>query len=149
MTSTPAAPTKRAPAKTTGAKPVAAKKDPPAKVAKPGKTAAIVRGANEAKPAIKSPQKREKLVRDSFTIPKSEYATLGELKERAAGLARPVKKSELLRAGLKALAAMGDPAFLAVLREVPEIKTGRPAAVPAAPAAKTRKGGNAATPAVR
>ncbi len=70
--------------------------------------------------------KKPKLVRDSFTIPKAEYLVLDELKQRAAVLARPVKKSELLRAGIKALAAMPNAAFLAALADVPAIKTGRP-----------------------
>jgi len=52
--------------------------------------------------------KCEKLVRDGFTIPKSEYTVLDSLKQ-------PIKGSELLRAGLKALAAMGNPAFRAAL----------------------------------
>jgi hypothetical protein len=65
-------------------------------------------------------------VRDSFTIPKGEYAVLGTLKERAAGLMRPTKKSELLRAGISALRAMTDAAFLAALGAVPSLKTGRP-----------------------
>ena len=69
---------------------------------------------------------KHKLVRDSFTIPKSEYAVLGELKQRAAGLARPVKKSELLRAGISALSRMADKAFLSALDAVPSLKTGRP-----------------------
>jgi hypothetical protein len=72
--------------------------------------------------------KKPKLVRDSFTIPKTEYGVLDELKQRATALARPVKKSELLRAGIKALAAMNDVAFLVALAEVPAIKTGRPSA---------------------
>ena len=71
--------------------------------------------------------KKPKLVRDSFTIPKTEYVVLDELKQRAAKLAQPVKKSELLRAGIKALAAMSDTAFRAALKDVPAIKTGRPA----------------------
>jgi len=77
-----------------------------------------------AKPAkIKKP----KLVRDSFTIPKSEYGVLAALKERAVKLSNPAKKSELLRAGVKALSAMSDVAFVAALKAVPTIKTGRPA----------------------
>ena len=72
-------------------------------------------------------QKKPKLVRDSFTIPKVEYLVLDELKLRAAQLTRPAKKSELLRAGIKALAALSDAAFLAALEQVPAIKTGRPA----------------------
>ncbi|HYW58835.1 MAG TPA: hypothetical protein VE934_17930 [Polaromonas sp.] len=97
--------------KKTGAKPVAPKKV-------------------SAKPAVKlekAPKaKKPKLVRDSFTIPKAEFVVLEELKQRAAKLARPVKKSELLRAGIKAIAAMQDAAFLTALNNVPAIKTGRP-----------------------
>lgn len=71
--------------------------------------------------------RKPKLVRDSFTIPKTEYAVLEELKLRAAKLGRPAKKSEVLRAGVRALAAMGDAAFLATVNAVPAVKTGRPA----------------------
>jgi hypothetical protein len=72
--------------------------------------------------------KKAKLIRDSFTIPKAEYLVLDELKLRANKLMNPAKKSELLRAGIKALSAMTDSALLAVLKQVPAIKTGRPAA---------------------
>ena len=71
--------------------------------------------------------KKPKLVRDSFTIPKNEYGALEALKLRAAKLGRPAKKSEVLRAGVMALAGMGDVAFLASLTSVPAVKTGRPA----------------------
>ncbi len=70
--------------------------------------------------------KKPKLVRDSYTIPKDEAAVLAQLKERSAALGQASKKSELLRAGIKALAGMGDKALLAALRAVPAIKTGRP-----------------------
>ena len=80
-----------------------------------------------AKAAKAEKPKKPKLVRDSFTIPKSEYLVLDELKQRSANLATAVKKSELLRAGIKALAAMPDTALLAALKAVPAIKTGRPA----------------------
>lgn len=70
--------------------------------------------------------KKPKQIRDSFTMPKTEYAVLDELKARAASLTQPVKKSELLRAGIKALAAMTDANFLIALKVVPTIKTGRP-----------------------
>ena len=71
--------------------------------------------------------KKPKLVRDSFTIPKVEYTVLEDLKQRASQSGNPAKKSELLRAGIKALAAMPDAAFLVALKAVPAIKTGRPA----------------------
>jgi len=92
--------------------------------------------ATVAKPAVVEPtaaKPKHKLVRDSFTIPKSEYLVLEGLKLRAAKLTRPVKKSELLRAGISALHAMSDKAFLAALNGVPSLKTGRPKAVDAAP----------------
>ncbi len=89
-------------------------KAPPAKTAVPTKL----------EKAVKS--KKTKLVRDSFTIPKAEYVVLDELKQRATKLTRPVKKSELLRAGIKILLALSDAAFLTALEQVPTIKTGRP-----------------------
>lgn len=70
--------------------------------------------------------KKPKLVRDSFTIPKAEYMVLDELKQRAMKLTRPVKKSELIRAGIKVLAALSNATFLTALEQVPAIKTGRP-----------------------
>jgi hypothetical protein len=102
----------------------------PASAVKPKRASSPTEGAKSAKgaaPADPVTHKREKLVRDSFTLPKGEYEALVNLKHRALGLAVPVKKSELLRAGVKALEAMTDAAFLAALKRVPAIKTGRPA----------------------
>jgi hypothetical protein len=67
-----------------------------------------------------------KMERDSFTMPKDEYAQIAALKKRLEGLGKPVKKSELLRAGLKLLATLNDTALKATLDTVPTIKTGRP-----------------------
>jgi len=69
-----------------------------------------------------------KLLRDSFTMPSDEYAALGELKQRALASAHPVKKSELIRAGIKLLKGLNDAALLHALKDVPAIKTGRPKA---------------------
>ena len=71
-------------------------------------------------------------MRDSFTIPKDEYAVIDALKERAVRLSRPVKKSELLRAGLKLLAGLSDTSLFTALESVPSIKTGRPTKEPEA-----------------
>ena len=107
-TTTAKAPIKAAPVK---APPV---KAAPAKPAKPVKAPKPVKA------------KKPKLVRDSFTIPKDEYVVIESLKTRAGKLGQAVKKSELLRAGVKALAAMSDIQFKAALNNVPTIKTGRP-----------------------
>jgi len=82
-----------------------------------------------AKPAtVKVPKaKKPKMVRDSFTIPKPEYDVLNVLKLRAVKLGNPVKKTELIRAGVKAIAALSDAAFKQALLAVPSLKTGRPA----------------------
>ena len=70
--------------------------------------------------------KKPKLVRDSFTIPKAEFAAIETLKTRAITMGTSVKKSELLRAGLMALQGLNDAAFKAALAAVPTLKTGRP-----------------------
>ncbi|MES2974563.1 MAG: hypothetical protein V4757_13195 [Pseudomonadota bacterium] len=118
--------TRTAPAAKTAAKaaaPAAKPVSPP--VAKPAPKAPVK--AAPAPKAEKPPKvKKPKQVRDSFTMPKPEYAVLDALKLRASKLASPVKKSELLRAGIKALAAMPDAGFLAAVKAVPTIKTGRP-----------------------
>jgi hypothetical protein len=126
---------KTAPAKTNraavAAKVPAAKLPAPASAgkatAKPAKTAkAVVVAKPTATPAKRAPDPKQKLVRDSFTMPKAEYAVVEQLKRRAMSLERPAKKSELLRAGIKALSALSDTALLAALQAVPTIKTGRP-----------------------
>ncbi len=101
--------------------------------ASPGKAptrkavAAEVRKATQptSTQAIAKPVK-VKLVRDSFSIPRAEYQTLQDLKDRLIRLTRPAKKSEVLRAGISLLATLDDAALLVVMAAVPAIKTGRP-----------------------
>jgi len=112
---------KAVPAKKAVVKPVVLKTVVTA-VAKP-----VVKAVAKPKAAKPVKEKKPKLVRDSFTIPKAEYTVLADLKQRGGKLGSPVKKSELLRAGIKALAAMADSAFVAALKAVPAVKTGRPA----------------------
>jgi hypothetical protein len=122
------------PAKRTAAS-TKAPRAPAKRAAAPRKTAARKAPAPRARKAAAAPPPapevatkpaKTKLVRDSFTIPKAEYAVIDALKQRAARQGHPAKKSELLRAGIKALAAMGDGDFLAAVQAVPAIKTGRP-----------------------
>lgn len=121
-----AKPTKAAaPSKAPTPKPVA-KPAPKATGQAATPTVSTPRTAVVSAPDKAAKPKKPKLVRDSFTIPKPEYTVLEELKQRAAKLAQPAKKSELLRAGVKALAAMSNADFLAALKAVPAIKTGRP-----------------------
>ena len=92
----------------------------------------------KTKPDATDKDKKSKLVRDSFTIPKQEYAAIDALKARALAQGLAIKKSELLRAGLMALNAMSDAKLKTALAQVPTLKTGRPstkeqADAPAAP----------------
>jgi hypothetical protein len=93
--------------------------------------AAAAKKPVSAKPAIaktvKVPkEKKIKMVRDSISIPKSEYEVLDAMKLRAGKLGVAMKKTELIRAGIKALAELGNPAFLSALAAIPSLKTGRP-----------------------
>jgi hypothetical protein len=98
------------------------------KVAKTRTAAAAAEAVKTSDGGDKASKARKpKLVRDSFTIPKDEYAAIDTLKERAARGGRPAKKSELLRAGLQLLARLDDAAFTAAVAAVPAVKTGRPA----------------------
>ena len=84
------------------------------------------------KPApVKTDKKKDKpekvkVVRDSFTIPKTEYAQIAAMKKRAMDQGMETKKSELIRAGLALLATTTDAAFRKALGNVPTLKTGRP-----------------------
>lgn len=54
-------------------------------------------GVKPAKPKAKKP----KLVRDSYTMPKAEYAMLAEIKQACLQAGFEVKKSQLLRIGVR------------------------------------------------
>jgi len=70
--------------------------------------------------------KKNKVIRDSFTIPKDEYQTIIDLKMRSSKLGHGMKKSELIRAGIKVLSMLSDSAFTQAIAQIPMIKTGRP-----------------------
>lgn len=107
-------------------KKAAPRKASPRKAASGKVTARKTVSRKAAAPAKPVKVKKPKLVRDSYTLPKDEYAALTALKQRSIQLARPAKKSELLRAGIQVLTGLSDKALLAALKAVPSIKTGRP-----------------------
>jgi len=112
--------TKKSAAKAVAAEPkVAVKKaTAPAKaVAKPAAKAVDKKPKKEAK---------VKVVRDSFTMPQSEYQKIAEIKEACLKAGLHVKKSEVLRAGLQALSALSAAQLKRALSGLEKIKTGRP-----------------------
>lgn len=99
-------------------KPVVAGK--PAKAAKPVKALKA--------PKAQKADKADKVVRDSFTMPQSDFDIIDRIKLRAIEWKQPVKKSEVLRAALHALEALSDAKVRALLTGLAPIKKGRPKA---------------------
>lgn len=116
------------------AKPVATatRKAPTRKVAAP-KPAPARKAVPSAKPAAAqkaakpTKAKKVKLVRDSFTMPETEYAVIALLKKRCLDAGVSAKKSEILRAAIAGLAKMSDASVVTAIRKLEIIKTGRPA----------------------
>lgn len=119
------------PAKKEAAEQSAPATKPPAKAVKKAPTAAkekVVEAPKvEKAPKVKKQApKKPKLVRDSFTIPETDYALFATLKQRALKAGVEVKKSEILRAALAVLAKLDDAEFVKAIGLVERIKTGRP-----------------------
>lgn len=70
--------------------------------------------------------KKEKLVRDSFTMPASEYALLAQLKKACLAAGLEIKKSELLRIGVAQLATLDARKLQAAQAALVPVKAGRP-----------------------
>lgn len=115
-------------------------------VSKPGKTASAIKAKVPAKTtektmvtsqkpapakAVSLPKsdkpKKIKMIRDSFTMPETDYSQLAELKKKCLQSGIHVKKSELLRVGLLSLSKMSNTSLLKAVAAVEKLKTGRPA----------------------
>ena len=123
-----ATPARKAPARKAPARKLPAVKAPaPIKAPEPIKSIEPA-VAKEIPKAAKGPKppKKEKLVRDSFSMPESDFKLISAVKKRALAFERVTKKSEVLRAGLKALQGLSEPQLKALLETLPVIKTGRP-----------------------
>lgn len=117
------------PARKTRAKPAPAAVKKPARktTAKPIAKSAAKPADLAISPAGKATHKpKQKPVRDSFSMPKADFDLIDALKQRAIGFKLPVKKSELLRAGLHALNELSDARLAAVIGRLTSIKAGRP-----------------------
>ena len=70
--------------------------------------------------------KKQKMVRDSFTMPQSDYAYIAALKVRCLKAGVAAKKSEVLRAALTCLFGLSDADLVKAIGALEIIKTGRP-----------------------
>ncbi len=118
--------------KTAAKKPVAkvtpAKKAVAAKPAAKPVSKAVVKAADKKVVAVKKVKKetKVKVVRDSFTMPQGEYQQIADIKASCLEAGMHVKKSEVLRAGLKVLSALTAVELKIVLNSLDKIPTGRP-----------------------
>ncbi|MDO9597859.1 MAG: hypothetical protein Q7J47_09075 [Azoarcus sp.] len=134
--------TKPATAKPAAAKPAAAKpiavKSPAVKAAavketvetaiKPADTAATTPIASRLTPAQAAEatkQKPGKVVRDSFSMPKSEHAELKSVRTALARAGRLTTKSEVLRAAVRLLGERSVKELVAVLDTLPVVAKGK------------------------
>jgi len=111
------APVKKSPAKKS--------RVPVKQVAKPEiKAAPGLKSVQMSKKAKK--EHKKKVVRDSFTMPQDEYQKIAEIKMICMKAKMHVKKSEVLRAGLKMLTGLSAVQLKQALNSLEKIKTGRP-----------------------
>lgn len=68
----------------------------------------------------------EKVIRDAFTMPKSDYVLIAKIKERCLKAGISTTKSEILRAGVNALFQMSDTGLKNAILMLSKVKTGRP-----------------------
>ena len=87
--------------------------------------AAVTSKAGKKDKKKKKTKDKVKVVRD-FSMPQAEYVKLIKLKQTCIKAGIPVKKNELLRAGLHALGRLSVPQLKQVLSQVVQIKAERP-----------------------
>ena len=68
----------------------------------------------------------DKVIRDGFSMPASDYKLIAAIQARALTAGIGVTKSKVLRAGLRVLGAMPVEQLKEVLAAVEDVKTGRP-----------------------
>jgi hypothetical protein len=87
------------------------------------------------KPSVKTPAKKtppapaaiqEKVKRDTFSLPPTDYQRIFDIKKDALQAAIEVNKSEVVRAGLIALQKLSPEKRIELLQSVEKMKPGRP-----------------------
>ena len=108
-------------------KKVTAKKPAATKTVAAKKVAAKAVKTSVSKPAPKAVKiKKPKLVRDSFTMPQSEYDVLALVKKACITAGFDIKKSELLRIGVALIEKMDTKKIKLAQANLTPLKAGRP-----------------------
>ncbi len=77
-------------------------------------------------PGAKEQPKKERVIRDSFTLPSGDYDLIAAIRQRCLSSAVNVTKSEVIRAGLHALMEMPEEDLIRLVGSLEKVKTGRP-----------------------
>ena len=77
-------------------------------------------------PAAPPTPQRDKVVRDGFSMPGTDYALISEIQATMLELRVSVTKSEVVRAGLHALKQLNGNELVALFDSLEKVKTGRP-----------------------
>lgn len=70
---------------------------------------------------------KEKVIRDSFTLPSGDYELIAAIRQRCLNSALNATKSEVIRAGLHILMSLSDEDLVNAIENLEKVKTGRPA----------------------
>jgi hypothetical protein len=81
---------------------------------------------SEATVALVDQSSKDRVIRDSFTLPAADYELISAIRQRCLNTAVNVTKSEVIRAGLHALNQLPDKDLLQVIECLAKVKTGRP-----------------------
>lgn len=73
------------------------------------------------------PEKKQKVIRDSFTLPSGDYELIASIRQRCLKSAVNATKSEVIRAGLHILQSLSDEELIRAIESLEKVKTGRPA----------------------
>ncbi len=84
------------------------------------KAEAIVRNNKTEKPIV------EKVIRDAFTMQKSDIVSLEEIKQKCLRSGIEVNKSMIVRAGIQTLIDMPIDRLNKIITNLPKVKVGRP-----------------------
>lgn len=80
---------------------------------------------NKVTAVVKKRTNKAKIIRDSFPFPEGDYLKISELKKTCLAAGIPVKKGEILRAGLHLLTKLDLAELKQVVEQVEKVKTGR------------------------
>lgn len=85
----------------------------------------LARGAKRGSKDAPAPAPPPRAVRDSFSMPEDEYATIAHVKKRLIKKEIAANKSQVVRMAFALLNRLGDRELVELFESLPEVKAGR------------------------